>query len=184
MRKLIYSINLSIDGCCDHTKLSGNEEIHEFFTDLIQQADLLLYGRKTYELMVPFWPEIARNRSGETKAMNDFAQTFDAVSKLVFSKTLKGTEDKRTRIVNSDLQEEVLKIKQENGGNILAGGVSLPSQLIELGLVDEFVFVVQPFLVGEGRRLDHIRLQENQALKLVGSRTFKNGSMALRYEKQ
>jgi len=85
MRKLIYAINLSIDGCCDHTKMTGDEEIHEYFANLILDAGLLAYGRITYQLMVPFWPDIAKNHSGKTKAMNDFAQAFDSIDKIVFS---------------------------------------------------------------------------------------------------
>ena len=185
MRNVIFAINLSLDGCCDHTKLSGDEEVHEYFTDLMLDVDLLVYGRKTYQLMVPFWPNIAKNQSGQTKAMNEFAQTFDSINKVVFSQSLDSVEDKKTRIVRTDLQDEIRTLKQEQGKSILTGGVTLPTQLIELGLVDEYRFVVQPVIAGEGRRLlDSTSLQEKLQLKLVESKIFKSGCIALRYLKQ
>jgi len=134
--------------------------------------------------MVPFWPDIAKNHS-QTKAMNEFADAFDSINKLVFSQSLHGAEDKNTRIVHTKLRDEILKLKQEQGKNILAGGVAIPSQLIELGLVDEFRFVVQPIVAGERRRLSEgVSLQERLQLKLVESKIFKSGCVALRYLKQ
>lgn len=183
MRNLIYGINLTIDGCCDHTKGIADEGVHNYFTDLTRQADLLVYGRKTYELMVPFWPDFARNHTGPTNAMNEFAQAFDSINKLVFSHSLKNVEDKKTRIVSTDLKEEILRLKQEPGKSILTGGVSLPAQLIELGLVDEFHVVIQPIVVGEGRRLFNDINLDRLSLKLVESKTFKSGCIALRYLK-
>jgi dihydrofolate reductase len=183
MRKLIFAINLTLDGCCDHTKLTGNDELYEHYAQLIRDADLLVYGRKTYQLMVPFWPDVAKNHSGQTEAMNDFAQAFGSSKIVVFSKSLDKPEGENTRIVRTDLQDEILKLKQEQGKNILLGGVSVPSQLIELGLVDEYHFVVLPIIVGEGRRLlEGIGLQEK--LKLAESKIFDSGSVALRYVKQ
>ena len=151
MRNVIYAINITLDGCCDHTKMSGDEEIFEYFTHLMRDVDLLVYGRKTYQLMVPYWPDIAKSHS-ETKAENEFAQVFDSINKIVFSQSLESAEG-NTRIVRANLQDEILKLKQEQGKNILTGGVSIPTQLIELGLVDEYHFVIQPIVVGEGRRL-------------------------------
>lgn len=183
MRKLIFGINLSIDGCCDHTKMSGDEEIHEYFAQLMRNVDVILYGRKTYELMVPFWPDTAKNHSGQTKSMNDFAQAFDSVGKIVVvSRSLDKVEGNKTTIIRTGLREEILKLKQENGKDISLGGVDLPSQLMELGLIDEYRFVVHPRLVGAGRRLfDGVNLQEKLQLKLAGSETLKNGCVALRY---
>lgn len=184
MRNLIFGINLTLDGCCDHTKGDPNEDVHEYFTNLMQEVDLVIYGRKTYELMVPFWPDMAKTKSGQTKAMNDFAQRFDAIGKLVFSRTLNSVEDKNTRIASAGLREEILKLKQEEGKKMMTGGVDLPSQLIELGLVDEFVVVIHPMLAGEGRRLlDGSNLQEMMKLDLVESKVFESGHVALRYLK-
>jgi len=185
MRKLIFAINLTLDGCCDHTKLNADDEIHEYYAHLLRDVDVLVFGRKTYQLMVPFWPDVAKNHTGETNAMNEFARAFDSIPIVVFSRSLDGAEGKNTRIVRANLQEEILKLKQEPGKNILVGGVSVPSQLIELGLVDEYRFVVQPMLVGEGRRLlDDVTLPEKLQLKLADSKIFKSGSVALRYLKQ
>jgi len=135
-------------------------------------------------LMVPFWPEVAKNQS-MTKTLNEFAKVFDSIDKIVFSRTLDSAEDKNTRIVRTDLRDEILKLKQEEGKDILTGGVSLPSQLIELGLVDEYRFVVGPIVAGEGRRLlDDVSLPESLQLRLVESKIFKSGCVALRYLKQ
>ncbi len=183
MRNVIFAINITLDGCCDHTKMTGNEEIHEYFTDLMREVDLLVFGRKTYQLMVPYWPDIAKSQS-ETKATNEFAQTFDSINKIVFSQSLDGAEG-NTRIVRTNLRDEILKLKKEQGKNILIGGVDIPSQLIELGLVDEYRFVVQPIVAGEGRRLlEGISLSEKLQLKLVESKIFKSGCVAVRYLKQ
>ena len=183
MRNLIFAINITLDCCCDHTKQFADEETHEHFTRLMREGDLLVYGRKTYELMVPFWPEVARNQS-MTKASNEFALAFDSINKVVFSRTLDSADDKNTRIVRSNLRDEILKLKQEQGKNILTGGVSIPSQLIELGLVDEYHFVVGPIVAGEGRRLlEGVSLPEKLQLKLVETKTFQSGCVALRYSK-
>ena len=183
MRNLIFAINITLDGCVDHTKQVADDETHEYFTDLLRDVDLLVFGRITYELMVPFWPEVASQSM--TKASNEFAQAFDSINKIVFSRTLDSTEDKNTRIVRTNLHDEILKLKQAEGKNILVGGVSVPSQLIELGLVDEYRFVVGPIVVGEGRRLlDDVGLADRLQLRLVESKIFKSGCVALRYLKQ
>ena len=184
MRNVIFAINITLDGCVDHTKQIGDEETHEYFTHLIRTVDLLAFGRKTYQLMVPFWPEVAKNQN-MTKASNEFAQTFDSVNKIVFSRSLDSAEGKNTRIVRTNLQDEMLKLKHGQGKNILLGGVSIPSQLIELGLVDEYRFVVNPTVAGEGRRLlEGVNLPERLQLRLVESKSFKSGCVALHYLKQ
>ncbi|HEY2971448.1 MAG TPA: dihydrofolate reductase family protein [Pyrinomonadaceae bacterium] len=184
MRNVIFAINITVDGCVDHTKQISDEETHEYFTHLIRDVDLLVFGRKTYQLMVPFWPEVAKNQN-MTKASNEFARAFDSVNKIVFSRSLDGVEDTNTRIVRTNLHNEILKLKQEPGRGILLGGVSIPSQLIELGLVDEYRFVVNPIVAGEGRRLlDDVSLRERLQLRLAESKIFKSGSVALRYLKQ
>ncbi len=186
MRKLIFGINLTLDGCCDHTKGNGNDEVHEYFAQLMRETDTLLYGRITYELMVPFWPDIAKDHSGDRKSMNDFADAFAAVNNIVVcSRTLDGVGGKNTSIIRGNLKDEVIKLKQQPGGNISTGGVDIPSQLIALGLVDEFHIVVQPILAGAGRRfLDSTNLQESLQLKLVDSKIFDSGYVALKYAKQ
>ncbi|MBT9330545.1 dihydrofolate reductase family protein [Paracidobacterium acidisoli] len=184
MRHLIFAINITLDGCVDHTKQAVDEEKLEYFTQLMREVDVQIFGRKTYELMVPYWPDVLKNPS-ETKADTDFARAFDSTKKVVFSRSLESAEDRNTRIVRGGLRDEILKLKLEQGKNILAGGVDVSSQLIELGLVDEYRFVVGPVIAGEGRRLlEGVSLPERLQLKLVESKVFQSGSVALRYLKQ
>jgi dihydrofolate reductase len=184
MRNVIYAINLTLDGCCDHTKFNPDEETFSHYISLIRDVDLFVYGRKTYQLMVPYWPDVANNPS-ESKADIDFARTFVSKKKIVFSRSLASADDGNTRIVRTNLRDEILKLKQEAGKPILVGGVDIPSQLIKLGLVGEFRIVIAPIVVGEGRRLmEGVSLPQRLRLKLVESKTFKSGSVALRYTKQ
>jgi dihydrofolate reductase len=186
MRNVIYAINITLDGCCDHTKFNPDpdEEVLEHYTHLLRDdAGLLVYGRKTYQLMVPYWPDIAKIES-ETKADLEFAQAFVSLKKVVFSRSLASADDGNTRIVGTNLHDEILKLKQEPGKPILVGGVDIPSQLIQLGLVDEYRFVVSPIIAGEGRRLLESISLTKLRLKLVESKIFKSGSVALRYMKQ
>jgi dihydrofolate reductase len=181
MKKVIFAINTTLDGVVDHMKVGPPpEDTFEYFTNLTREADTFLYGRKTYQLMVPYWPDAAKDPSDE------FAQAFVAVEKIVvFSKSLDKVEGKNTRIVRTDLHDEVLKLKQQNGKNIFTGGVTLASQLAALGLIDEYRFVVHPIVVGEGTRLfEGISLQEKLQLKLVESKSFESGCVALRYLRQ
>jgi dihydrofolate reductase len=184
MRKLIFAINTTLDGCVDHTKQFVDEETLEYSTHFMREADLQVFGRKTYQLMVPYWPEVLKNPS-ETKAETEFARAFDSINKIVFSRSLNSAEDRNTRIVRTNLRDEILKLKQEPGKNILVGGVDIPSQLMELGLVDEYRFVVGPVIAGAGRRLlEGVSLPEKLQLKLVDSKVLKSGCVALRYVKQ
>ena len=185
MRNVIYAINVTLDGCCDHAKtIPPAEEDFEYHTQLIRDADLLVYGRKTYQLMVPYWPDVAKDPSS-TIADREFAQIFDSKSKVVFSRSLESAGDKNTRIVRTNLQDEILNLKQAPGKDILLGGVDIPSQLIALGLVDEYRIVIIPVVAGEGRRLmEGVSLPESLQLRLVESKVFKSGCVALRYLKQ
>jgi dihydrofolate reductase len=184
MRNVIFAINITLDGCCDHTKFNPDEETFEYFMRLLRDCDLLVYGRKTYQLMVPYWSDVAKDHSS-TKADKDFAEAFVSKKKIVFSRSLASAEDKNTRIVRTNLHDEILKLKQEPGKHILVGGVDVPSQLMELGLIDEYRFVVMPIIAGEGRRLfEGVNLPQKLQLRLVESKTFKSGCVALRYLKQ
>ena len=186
MRKAIFAINTTLDGNCDHTKGNADDELHDYFARLLRDADVLVYGRKTYQLMVPFWPDMAKTQSGQTRAINEFARAFAAVGKIVvFSRSLDESTDKKTRIVRAKPGDEILKLKQEQGKSILIGGVDVASQIMELGLIDEYHFVVQPTLAGAGRRLlEGVSLPESLQLRLVGSEVFGSGCVALRYLKQ
>jgi len=138
--------------------------------------------------MVPYWPDVAKDQSA-SKGDRDFAQAFESANKVVFSQSLDDAEakkgDKNARVVRTNLRDEILKLKQEPGKNIIAGGVDIPSQLIKLGLVDEFRFIVHPIIAGEGRRLlGAVNLPEKVQLKLVELKPFKSGCVALHYLKQ
>jgi dihydrofolate reductase len=183
MRKLIYGINVSLDGCCDHTRFNGGNDVHDYFRQLLEASDLVIYGRKTYELMVPFWPEMAQTQS-MNETGNAFARAFAGIRRILVSRTTPAVSDGQTTIIRENLEEEVLKLKQQPGKAISTGGVELPARLIELGLVDEFHMVIHPLLVGEGRRLfTEMRLPQNLGLTLTGSTTLSSGCIALRYDK-
>ena len=187
MKKVIFAINTTLDGVVEHMKIGPPDpETGEYFIRLTRDTDTLLYGRKTYQLMVPYWPDVLKNPSGRTTAAIEFAQAFDAVGKIiVFSQSLDSAEGEKTRIVRTSLHDEVLKLKQEQGKNIMTGGVHLASQLAALGLIDEYHFAVHPIIAGEGRRLfEGINLQEKLQLRLVESKTFTSGCVVLRYLKQ
>ena len=184
MRKLIFAINTTLDGCVDHTNQSVDDEKLEYFTRLTREADVQVFGRKTFQLMVPYWPDVLKNPT-ETKAEHEFARAFVSTNKLVFSRSLSKVEDKNTRIARGNLRDEILKLKQEQGKYILVGGVDISSQLMQLGLIDEYVFVVGPVIAGAGRRLlEDVNLPEKLQLKLVDSKFFKSGSVVLHYAKQ
>jgi dihydrofolate reductase len=133
--------------------------------------------------MVPYWPDVAKSHS-ESKAQNEFADTFVSINKVVFSRSLESAEDGNTRIVGTNLRDEIVRLKQEQGKNVLVGGVSVPSQLTEVGLVDEYRFVVGPTIAGEGTRLLEGVSPRRLQLKLVESKSFKSGCVALHYLKQ
>src|SRR5258708_35467531 len=141
MRNLIYAINTTLDGCVDHTKFIPDEETFEYVTQLTRDAGTFLYGRKTYQLMVPYWPDVAKEDPSD-----EFAQAFDAVGKIiVFSQSLDSPEGEKTRIVRTGLRDEVLKLKQEQGNNIMTAGVTIHSQLEKHGMIDEYMFLINPF---------------------------------------
>ncbi len=180
MRKLIYVINLSLDGCCDHTKMTPDETIFDYHINLMRNIGVLVYGRVTFELMVPYWPDIMRNPSGEQESDVAFAKAFDAVPKVVFSKTLQKVDDKNSTIARSSPEDEIHKLKQETGKDIYVGGVAFPAYLMDRDLIDEFIFIVQPTLVGDGR---HLELKGKSRLMLIDTKVFESGSMVLHYKK-
>ena len=150
MRKLIYAINITLDGCCDHTKTIADEKVMEHYTRLLGEFDLSVYGRKTYQLMVPYWPDIAKSHS-ETKVENDFADAFVSLNRLVFSRTLQSAAWPQTRIARGETAQEIARLKAEPGGEIIAhGGTQFVRSLVRLGLVDRYRFYVLPFAAGEG----------------------------------
>ncbi|HEY6951317.1 MAG TPA: dihydrofolate reductase family protein [Bacteroidota bacterium] len=184
MRKVVFAINSTADGYCSHTDGIPDEELHEYFTNLLRSASVILSGRITYQLMVPYWPDVARNKS-ETGATMEFARVYDSLDKVVFSTTLKHVEGKNTRIVNGNITEEVMALKRQPGKDICVGSLSIASQLSQVGLIDEYRFVIHPVVAGKGPRLfETVKLQERLLLDLVGSKTLHSGVVALHYSKR
>jgi dihydrofolate reductase len=184
MRKVVFAINMTADGYCSHADGIADEELHRYFTRLLRNANLILSGRITYQLMVPYWPDLARTQS-DTEATNEFARVFDALDKIVFSTTLTHLEGTNTRIVRANPAEEVLTLKQQPGKDIAIGSLSIASQLSQRGLIDEYHFVVHPVVAGKGPRLfESVKLQDSLRLDLIGSETFHSGVVALHYRKQ
>lgn len=181
MRKVIFAINTSIDGYVHFSNFTPDEEIFGYWNDRVHEIDLIVYGRKMYEIMFPYWAlEENRNSKLETK----FAERITKLDKVVFSRTLAGA-DYNARVVSTDPVEELRKLKQGPGGNISLSTVSMLPQLAEAGVVDEFRFVVHPVIVGHGPRLvEDGSLVEKLKLDFIGSKAFKSGAMALHYAKQ
>lgn len=183
MRNAVFGINITLDGYCDHTDMIADDELHEYFTGLLHDADIELFGRKTYQLMFPYWHTVAETQS-ETKVVNEFAQTIDAINKIVFSKTLKSVESTNTTISRAKVEEELEKLKGQPGKDIFIGSLRIASHLTRLGMIDEYHFVVHPVVAGKGPRLfEADGLKEHLRLKLVGSKKFSSGVIALHYKK-
>ncbi|MCX6047498.1 MAG: dihydrofolate reductase family protein [Chloroflexi bacterium] len=179
MRPLRYSINVTLDGCCDHRAGIPDEELHRHASENLAQADALLFGRVTYEMMEAAW-----RLSTRTVAMPDwtepFARTIDAAKKYVVSSTLNQV-DWNAELVHGDLRKAVEQLKQEPGKGLFVGGVKLPLALAEWGLIDEYEFVVHPRLAGHGPTL-FAGLSKYIDLKLVSRLEFGSGVVAMRYE--
>ena len=177
MRPLRYSINVTLDGCCDHRAMLADEHLHRHAVENLDQADALLFGRVTYEMMEAAW------RSPRTEAMPDwtepFARTIDAAKKYVVSSTLERV-DWNAELVRGDLETAVRRLKQTAGKGLFVGGVQLPLALAELGLIDEYEFVVHPVVAGHGPTL-FAGLSKRLELELVGRLEFGSGAVVLQY---
>lgn len=182
MRKLIAAINMTLDGFCDHTAGIPDEEIHQHYTELLDNADVILYGRITYQLM-QYWQTLLKNPSGE-KSMDDFAVAIDKIPKIVFSHTLKNTEWDSAKLSNKSLEEMVLELKQSRdlgSRDILVGSRSLIIQLMKLNLIDEYQLCVHPVVAGSGLPLFE-NINYRTILKLIKTKTFSGGAVTLYYE--
>src|SRR5436309_2536169 len=182
MRPLRYSINITLDGCCDHQAVSPDEDLHRYWAENLAQADALLFGRVTYEMMEAAWRPSATGVWPDwmTDWMEPFARTIDAAKKYVVSSTLDRV-DWNAELVRGDLGTAVQQLKQESGKGLFVGGVKLPQALTELGLIDEYEFVVHPRLAGHGPTL-FAGLSKPLDLRLVGRLELGSGAVALRYE--
>jgi dihydrofolate reductase len=180
MRKLIAAINMTLDGFCDHTAMIADDEIHQHYNDLLSNADTLLYGRITYQLMESYWPTVVKNPTGN-KPTDEFAVLIDNISKIVFSRSLKNVDWKNTKLKKEVTKEDVLELKKQAGKNILVGSPSLIIALMQLDLIDEYQLCVQPIILGNGLRLFK-NVKDRIDLKLFKTKTFDCGAVTLYYE--
>ena len=168
-----------MDGCCDHRAIPADEDLHRHAVENLDQADALLFGRVTYEMMEAAWRPSMRT-GGMPDWTESFARKIDAARKYVVSSTLVKV-DWNAELLRGDLAKAVQRLKREPGNGIFVGGVQLPLALTELGLIDEYEFVVHPRLVGHGPTL-FAGLSKRLDLKLVSRLEFGSGAVAMRYE--
>src|SRR6201987_5090125 len=179
MRPLRYSINVTLDGCCDHRAISPDEDLHRHATENLDRADALLFGRVTYEMMEAAWRSPVRTGT-RPDWMVPFARTIDAAKKYVVSSTLDRV-DWNAELLRGILGKAALQLKQESGKGVFVGGVKLPLALAELVLIDEYEFVVHPRLAGHGPTL-FAGLSKRIDLKLVSRLEFGSGAVGTRDE--
>ena len=184
MGKLIGAINMTLDGFCDHMAVTPGEDIHQHYADLLKNADTILYGRITYQLM-EYWRTVVKNPTGN-KAMDEFAVVMDNIPKIVFSHTLKNTDPigigwDSAKLANRSLEEEVVALRQQPDKNILVGSRSLIIQLLKLNLIDEFQLCVHPVIAGNGLPLFE-NINDRAIFKLSKTKTFNSGAIILYYE--
>lgn len=179
MRKVIAAINMTLDGVCDHTVGIVDEKLHQHYSNLIDNAGVVLYGRTTFELM-KFWQTLVQNPSGK-KSMDDFAISIDKIPKLIFSKTLKDTSWDSAKISDKSLKEEVLDLKRQAGKDILIGSRSLIIELLNRNLIDEFQICIHPIIEGKGLPLFD-QIQDRIMLKLVNTKILDSGVTIFYYQ--
>ena len=180
MRKVIASINMTIDGFCDHTAVEPDEEIHNHYTDLLRGADVILHGRITYQLM-QYWQTLLKNPSGE-KSMDDFAVAIDTIPKIVFSHTLKDTGWDSAKLADQPIEKVIKELKQQAGRDILIGSPSLIVELTNLNLIDEYQLCIHPVVVGKGLPLFK-NISERSVFKLLQTKVFHSGAVILYYKR-
>jgi dihydrofolate reductase len=179
MRKVIAAINMTLDGNCDHTAGIPDEDLHQHYAGLLDNAGVILYGRITY-LLMQFWQTLIINPSGQ-KSMDDFALAIDKIPKIVFSQTLKTTEWDSAKLATKEIEKEVSELKQQSGKDILVGSRSLIIQLINLNLIDELQICIHPVIEGKGLSLFD-QIKDRKLIKLIKTKIFDSGSIVLYYE--
>lgn len=178
MRKVIAVMNMTLDGYCDHTAGIADEELHDHYTQILKDAGVVLYGRKTYDLM-KFWPSLVANPSGN-KSIDDFAMVMDKVPKILFSRTVKEVDWHSTTLAKASLKEEVNRLKNSEGGDIILGSPSLIVQTSNLGLIDEYQLCIHPVVLGKGLALFK-DISEQFQLKLRYTKVFDSGVILCHY---
>jgi dihydrofolate reductase len=181
MRKIIAAMNMTLDGFCDHTSMIADDEVHQHYTDLLCNADVILYGRKTYQLM-EYWKSVVENPTGN-KAEDDFAIAIDDISKIVYSRTLEKVDWKNTELKKEIIKDEILELKRQAGKPIFVGSPSLIVSLGKLDVIDEYQINVQPTIVGSGLPLFK-NITNRIDLKLRDTKKFGCGAVSFYYERQ
>ena len=174
-------MNVTLDGYCDHTLMLPDDELMEHYNEQMRNTGALIYGRKTYQLMEDYWPLLVKN-PGADKPDNEFAVLMANVSKVVFSRTLERVVWKNSMLMKGELKEEVLKLKQQAGKDLFVGSPSLIAQLTQLGLIDEYRLCIHPVVAGGGLVLFK-GIESKIGFRLVNTKTFKSGVVALYYER-
>jgi len=180
MRKVIFAINVTLDGYADHTSGIVDDELQDFFTGFLNSIDIILFGRTTYQLMESHWPNVEKDPEAE-RSEKDFARKFNALPKIVFSQTLQKAEWNNSRIELGNLVEEVLKLKKQPGNYISAGSISIFQQLMRHNLIDEYWILIHPIIAGKGKRLFE-GLEISNQIELTETKIFKSGVVALHYK--
>lgn len=180
MRKLIATMNMTLDGFCDHTAMTADDEIHEHYNDLLRDAGVLIYGRTTYQLMENFWPSVVEKPTGN-KPIDEFAVLIDDIPKIVFSRTLKSVEWRNTTLRDGINTEEILGLKQQAGKDIFIGSPGLIVAFAQLDMIDEYQLCVHPTIVGSGLTLFR-NIKERIDLKLLKTKPFGCGAVVHYYE--
>ena len=180
MRKLIAAIIMTLDGFCNHAAMIADDEIHQYYNEILSHADTLLFGRITCQLMESYWPAVVKAPTGN-KPEDEFAVLIDNISKVVFSRTLKNVDWQNTQLKKEIIKDEILEIKRQAGKNILVGSPSLIVALTHLELIDEYQLCVQPIVLGSGLPLFK-NVKDRINLKLLKTKTFGCGAVTLYYE--
>ncbi len=179
MGKVIFSINVSLDGYADHTVAIADDELHDFFTKQLHKIDIAAFGRKTYQLMEEYWP-VANQDPNATKSMLSFAQKFNSMDKMVFSGTLMEAKWNNTRLIKDDAVNVISEMKRQSNDVMSIGGISIVQTFMRHNLIDEYCLLIHPVIAGSGRRLFE-NLTGRINLKLTETKTFKSGVIVLRY---
>lgn len=182
MSRLTFSINVTLDGCCDHREGIADDELHDHFTQLISTAGALLYGRKTYELMEQYWPAVARDENA-ARAHREWALRLDEIPKYVVSASRRDFPWKNSFHVQGDLKEAVTRLKESTPKGVLVGSTMLGAALERLGLIDEYQLVIHPVLAGHGPHLFE-GLDRSRQLELVSTRRLTSGAIAAHYRRK
>lgn len=183
MGKIILSINMSLDGYADHTvAVHADDEMHDFFSNLLDNTAIAVFGRGTFELMQDYWPH-AHDDPTATSSTLAFADKYNAIPKVVFSRTLQSTEWNNSTIERGDLIEKVTRMKEQEGKDISLGGISVAQQLMQRNLIDEYWFVVHPVIVGHGRRMFE-DIKSQMELRPVDTKVLHSGVSVLHYQRR